>query len=446
MGPPGSRRRRLVFFAVCGPLLIGAIAVFREVLTPFVLAVLIAYVFAPVVRFLEGLSIGGRHLPRWVVVVMLYVSLLGAIATTVAIGAPRIAAEIQRLAGEAPAAIHTVQDEWVPRVEEALRDAGRLYGDSGAETPVEASHEATSAIRVEPDGEDGAYLIHLPEGGIDIEPQGEGGYRVVAAEAELRTSGRSLRATVVATVRNFFSDFEAYSGTALRGVQTFVGKLVGGVFSFFITLMLSAYILITSERIFGFFRSLAHPQRRERFDDLVARIDKGLAGVVRGQLLIALVNGVLSGIGFYVLGLSYWPVLTLVATVLSLIPIFGAIISSVPAVLIGLREGPLTAGLVLAWIVGIHQLEANLLNPKIMGDAAKVHPVLVVFALLAGEHLFGILGALIAVPLLSVTQSVFLHFREIALGVPKDPALAAAWADATLDRAAETPELDDSEE
>ena len=93
----------------------------------------------------------------------------------------------------------------------------------------------------------------------------------------------------------------------------------------------------------------------------------------------------------------------------------------------------------LAWIVGIHQLEANLLNPKIMGDAAKVHPVLVVFALLAGEHVFGIIGALLAVPLLSITQSVFLHFREVALGVPKDPVLAQQWAEAALDRSATPP-------
>ena len=99
-----------------------------------------------------------------------------------------------------------------------------------------------------------------------------------------------------------------------------------------------------------------------------------------------------------------------------------------------------TALFVLAWIIGIHQIEANILNPKIMGDAAKVHPVLVVFALLAGEHMFGIVGALLAVPLLSITQSIFLHFREVALGVPKDPALAKEWAEATLDRVSIPPE------
>src|SRR5690606_13863371 len=65
----------------------------------------------------------------------------------------------------------------------------------------------------------------------------------------------------------------------------------------------------------------------------------------------------------------------------------------------------------LLWIVGIHQVEANLLNPKIIGVSAKLHPVLVVFALLVGERFYGLWGALLAVPALSLTQSVFNHFR-----------------------------------
>ena len=119
-----------------------------------------------------------------------------------------------------------------------------------------------------------------------------------------------------------------------------------------------------------FFRQLVRPDRRSMFDVLLSRIDRGLAGVVRGQLVICLVNGVLSGIGFYIAGLDYWPLLTLIATVLSIIPIFGAIISSIPAVVVGLQDGFGVALFVLAWIIGIHQVEANLLNPKILGDAA----------------------------------------------------------------------------
>jgi predicted PurR-regulated permease PerM len=145
-----------------------------------------------------------------------------------------------------------------------------------------------------------------------------------------------------------------------------------------------------------------------------------LSGVVRGQLLICGVNGVLSAIGFWIFDLKYWPILAILASVMSLIPIFGSIMSSVPAVAIGLTQSPAIAVGVLAWIVGIHQLEANFLNPKIIGDAAKIHPVLVVFSLLVGEHFFQITGALFAVPCMSLIQTIFLHFRQSTLGL-SDP-------------------------
>ncbi|HMC94106.1 MAG TPA: AI-2E family transporter, partial [Polyangia bacterium] len=67
---------------------------------------------------------------------------------------------------------------------------------------------------------------------------------------------------------------------------------------------------------------------------------------------------------------------------------------------------------ILAWIIGIHLMEANLLNPKIMGDAAKIHPVLVVFALIAGEHSYGLVGALFAVPVASIIQTIFVYYRR----------------------------------
>ena len=90
---------------------------------------------------------------------------------------------------------------------------------------------------------------------------------------------------------------------------------------------------------------------------------------------------------------------------------------------LGLTQSLGTAVFVLIWIVGIHQLEANVLNPKIMGDSAKIHPVLVIFSLLVGEHFFQIAGALLAVPCMSIAQSFFLHFREVIQR--SDPEFAA---------------------
>ena len=118
---------------------------------------------------------------------------------------------------------------------------------------------------------------------------------------------------------------------------------------------------------------------------------------------------------------------SIVAGVMSIVPIFGSILSSVPAVMIGLTQDFWTALWVLLWIVGIHQIEANLLNPKIIGVAAKIHPVLVVLALIIGEHFFGLWGALLAVPTLSLSQSLFNHFRfESMPDTPPDSLLPPA--------------------
>src|SRR5262249_36382694 len=155
----------------------------------------------------------------------------------------------------------------------------------------------------------------------------------------------------------------------------FGGNLVASsaraIFLSGLTLMLAAYMILTREKIFGFFASLVKPESRDAFGELLTRIDAGLAGVVRGQLLICVINGALTAAGFALVGLKYWPILSLFATVLSIIPIFGVIVSSVPAVAIGLTQNVGTAFFVLAWIIVIHQIEANFLNPKIMGDAAK---------------------------------------------------------------------------
>ncbi len=437
-GGPGSRRRRIVFFAVSAALLVGVLLLFRGVLLPFLLAIVVAYVLAPIVEVLE------RAMPRWIAVLVLYLGLLGGTAAFGAVGIPRLAVEVERLTLELPNLVRTVRDDWIPTLEREFRDQMAVYG--GAAT-VEAAPEvvepsrpltmgpgvdagvpsqamdagvpppSSSSIVITPVGEGGGYQVHLPPSGIVVHPDDGNAWRISTDKPPREEKG-DLSSAFSKALERMTENTQSHALVLIKTAQTVIQAVVKGIFNFFIMLMLSAYLLITSDRIFGFFRSLVRPDKQGSFDRLLKRIDRGLSGVVRGQLLIALVNGILSGIGFYLLELRYWPILTLIATVLSIIPIFGAIISSVPAVLIGLQNGFGTALLTLAWIIGIHQLEANVLNPKIMGDAAKVHPVLVIFALLAGEHVFGIVGALLAVPVLSIAQSLFLHYRELALGVP----------------------------
>ncbi len=411
----------MAFFTVSGVVLVAALVVFRAVLLPFFLAVVLAYVLAPLVRFLENLPLGRFKPERWVAVLSLYVSLLGLLTLLVVSAVPRLLIEVQQLAIEAPRLAQSVQQDWLPAVQRKIDKMVAPYvnGFGGKGEPEAAiktkPRNGRNTVRVV-QRTPGVFDIYLPANSIDVVKAKGGGYRVQMSTGK-RNGKTQLSDALHEWLNRSLESSESYALTAFKTIQTVLFKVVGGVFDFFITLMLSAYLLITSDRIFDFFKSLVRPTHRARFDRLLYRIDRGLTGVIRGQLVICVINGVLSGIGFYMFKLKYWPILTLIAAVLSLIPIFGAIISSVPAIIIALQQGIAVALLVLLWTVGIHQLEANLLNPTIMGDAARVHPVLVVFALLAGEHLFGIVGALLAVPILSITQNIFLHYREVALGV-----------------------------
>lgn len=193
-----------------------------------------------------------------------------------------------------------------------------------------------------------------------------------------------------------------------------------GVFTFFLMLMVAAFITIDADRIRAYFRSLVPPEWAGDAAVLIRRIDRSLAGVVRGQVTICMVNGILTFAGLLLFGVKFAFLLATVATFFALIPIFGTIISSVPIVLMGLAQS-WRAGLgMLFWIIGIHALEAYFLNPKIMGTAARIHPVVVVFALIAGERTYGLLGALFGVPVAAVLVACFEFARRKAQPVPLD--------------------------
>ncbi|MEC7631080.1 MAG: AI-2E family transporter, partial [SAR324 cluster bacterium] len=123
--------------------------------------------------------------------------------------------------------------------------------------------------------------------------------------------------------------------------------------------------------------------------------------------------GILTMIGLILIGVPFAFTLGLVAMVFSLIPIFGTILSTIPIMIMGFTVSFSTGILALAWILVIHFIEGNFLNPKIMGTAAHIHPALIVFALVTGEYIAGIAGALLAVPIFSILQTLFLFLKAM---------------------------------
>ncbi|MCC7535639.1 MAG: AI-2E family transporter [Deltaproteobacteria bacterium] len=418
-----SRARRIVFFSISAAFVVAVLIAFRSVLTPFVLAGVVAYVLYPAVRAAERVRVRGKPFPRWIAIIVIYLLLFGVVAGGGLAIAPRMKAELSRLGRELPGLVRDLKRDLMPTIEHWSRQVQDLVpGDANAgatRTPGAARDEHPGQARIVPrDG--GGYDVVVSEEGVEIQELDEGHWRVAPAAPRLRDPGESV-IPVDELVERALAMGQGQAAAVLDIVRRVVTDVVKGVFTFFLTLMLAAYVIISWDRIYDFFRSLVAPPSRESFDSLMKRLDRGLSGVVRGQLVICLVNGVLSGIGFYIADLKYWPVLTLIATAFSIIPIFGAILSSIPACAVAIGDGFGSFAFTLLWIIGIHQVEANVLNPKIMGDAAKIHPVLVVFSLLAGEWAFGILGALLAVPVLSICQSFFLHFKTVTLGPDTQP-------------------------
>lgn len=137
-----------------------------------------------------------------------------------------------------------------------------------------------------------------------------------------------------------------------------------------------------------------------------------LARYVRGAVLVALIDAVGIGVGLLVLGVPLWLSLTLLTFVGAFIPLLGATVSGAVAVLVTLVTNDLTdAVIVLVIVLVVQQVEGNLLQPLIMGRVLHLHPAVILVAVTAGGLLFGIPGALLAVPVLAVTYRVLEHVR-----------------------------------
>jgi predicted PurR-regulated permease PerM len=396
---PGWTRARVIFLVASGFGLALALIGTRNVLLPFVIALIIAYVLTPFVALFEKVRV-----PRPFAILLVYAATATCIYLFVSMTASRVYDEAVRLGHDAPLLARELSAKWGPRTEHWVQ--GLL---NQVEQPAPgATGEQAPALEVTPNP-DGSYSVRV-RSGFEVQETEPKRFQIVPLE-DRGPEKFSISALFGEGVTSTAGYLKRHAVELIRVGQIIVQAVARGIFLTFMTLMVAAYLMQTRDDILDFLRSLPPPRARLGFERLLARMDRGLAGVVRGQLIICLINGALSAIGFWMFGLRYWPILAIICGVMSIIPIFGSILSTIPAILVGLTQDFWTALWVLLWVVGIHQIESNLLNPKIIGASAKIHPVLVVFALFVGEHYFGLWGAFLAVPALSVVQSVFQHFR-----------------------------------
>lgn len=179
-----------------------------------------------------------------------------------------------------------------------------------------------------------------------------------------------------------------------------------------ITLFATFFFVYDGHTIFRWFLHLLPLPARERAKGAALRGWQSLSQYVRVQVLVAGVDAVGIGLGAFLLGVPLAIPLTVLVFLGSFIPIVGAVVTGAVAVIIALvAQGPITAVIMLAVVLAVQQLESHVLQPFIMGKAVSVHPLAVVLGVTSGAFLFGIAGALFAVPVLAVLNTSILYLR-----------------------------------
>jgi predicted PurR-regulated permease PerM len=402
---------------------------FREVLPIFILALLLAYILTPLVVKISSKNIYGKNIPRGIAIIGIYlISILG-LSSGGTYFVINLSNEMRTLINNIPSYGKQIQENWVPAISDSIHkvtsympklDDTVISEDNIVELEQEKSKKLEKGSTVTNQKNLNDQLSQLLLNTRFEIKQGKSGFEIIPHKISHNIQvKKGKKFDFEKMMDGFITDFIENMQSILLEVFNFgqivILTIVNSLFQTMIVLMITAFLIIDHELILDYFRNLFPKRFLKNIEHFLEKQNNGLHGVVRGQLIICLVNGTLTGIGLLILDVNFALTLSILATICSLIPIFGVIISSVPIVLMAITSSLWTGLLALAWILGIHFIEANLLNPKIIGRSAEIHPVLVIFALMAGERAFGLFGALIAVPVFSILQTTFIFTREILL-------------------------------
>lgn len=208
--------------------------------------------------------------------------------------------------------------------------------------------------------------------------------------------------------------------TEARGqLTTYIGEfskqalpLLQSVLDFAIDIIvvavLSIYLLIDGSRVAKWARNNTPTATRASF--FLDTLQRVVGGYIRGQVTLAALIGILVWIGMLLLHVPYSVLLGMLAFAMAFVPVLGTLVSGAVCVLLALTQSWIIAVGVLIYFVIIHVIEGELVGPRIVGKAIGLHPVVSLFALIAGGELFGIWGALFASPLAGIIQALIITF------------------------------------
>jgi predicted PurR-regulated permease PerM len=186
--------------------------------------------------------------------------------------------------------------------------------------------------------------------------------------------------------------------------------------------VLAFYLLIDLPRLKEVVEGLVPAAAQDDVALIGNRLNRAIGGFFRGQLMVALIVGMLVSTGLAVIDLPFWLLVGMIAGLSNIVPLIGPWVGAVPAIVIALTTRDLTtAAWAVAIMAGVQQLESQIISPLVMNRAVKVHPAAVLLALVAGGSLFGLPGLLLAVPAVAILKIIAGHlWRRFVLGQSLD--------------------------
>jgi predicted PurR-regulated permease PerM len=219
-----------------------------------------------------------------------------------------------------------------------------------------------------------------------------------------------LPSTIQTVIDNAVNRIESVTLRFVERTTQVIIAFLSRFFSLVMAPILAFYMLKDIERIKKSFWSLIPKSNRKEVKNLFKKIDEVLMGYLKGQLLVSFVVGVLSILGLYILKVRFFLIIGLFAGVMNLIPYLGAIFGAIPAIFIVSFKSLKAILAVLILFTIIQQLEGSLISPRIVGDKVGLHPIVIIFSLLAGGELLGIIGMILAVPIAGIIKVIIEHF------------------------------------
>lgn len=210
----------------------------------------------------------------------------------------------------------------------------------------------------------------------------------------------------VSSLEELIVDIRSGLADLSGGFFSTASTFFGGAFSFILIVVLSFYLAVQEKGIENFLRIVTPLYHEKYVLNLWERSKSKIGQWMKGQMLLALIVGVLVYLGLTILQVPYAFVLAVLAAMFEIIPIFGPIISAIPAIILGFSDSVTLGLMVMGLYLIIQQFENHLIYPLVVKKIVGVPPLLVIIALIAGGMLFGFLGIILAIPFATILMEL----------------------------------------